>query len=716
LRFSISPSVGGTPEYQETITASTDGFGMVNVVIGAVNPSGFAAISWVTGTKYLKVELDHTGSCNGSNTFSGVSEQPFTTVPFALYALNSGSGGGGGSTTTTLTGDVSGSGTGSFATTLAPSGVVAGVYGSATAVPTITVDAKGRITSATTTPIAGGSPIGSALNNGNIIIGDGSNVATAVPITGDITLTNAGSTTVTKINGISLSGLTSGILKNTTSTGVPSIASAADFPQLNQNTTGTANNVTGIIAISNGGTGSATKNFVDLNNDQTVAGDKTFSGNTSIGGNLDVTGITSTAGINDSVLIAVNNVTAAGTLGVTGITSTAGINDSVLIAANNVTAAGTLGVTGLTSTSGINDSVLIAANNVTAAGTLGITGITSTAGINDSVLIAANNVTAAGTLGVTGITSTAGINDSVLIAANNVTAAGTLGVTGMTSTAGINDSALIAANNVTASGTLGVTGDTTLNGNLTVADNILLGGNLVVNDDATITHTLGVTGATTLNNNLTVRGLTSGVLTNKFTVDATTGNTTVAGTLNAGTSTLNSAVVTNDASVGGDLNITGTTTAADINASGTLGVTGATTLNNNLTVRGLTSGVLTDKFTVNAINGDTTVDGKLNVNKIVDNNAVIDILGNDNITINSMSGRFRFPFGLSKIKVYNSNVNINSIILCTVTKNIFQTSYNTNNYILSVDADNLFFTVTLLSAVNTVDKFDINFLVINNNL
>ena len=94
LRFSISASIGGIPEYQETTTASTDGFGMVNVVIGAVNPSGFAAISWVTGTKYLKVELDHTGSCNGSNTFSGVSEQPFTTVPFALYALNSGSGGG----------------------------------------------------------------------------------------------------------------------------------------------------------------------------------------------------------------------------------------------------------------------------------------------------------------------------------------------------------------------------------------------------------------------------------------------------------------------------------------------------------------------------------------------------------------------------------------------------------------------------------------------
>ena len=46
--------------------------------------------------------------------------------------------------------------------------------------------------------------------------------------------------TVKGINGTILSNLTTGILKNTTGTGVPSIAVAADFPILNQNTTGTA--------------------------------------------------------------------------------------------------------------------------------------------------------------------------------------------------------------------------------------------------------------------------------------------------------------------------------------------------------------------------------------------------------------------------------------------------------------------------------------------
>ena len=46
--------------------------------------------------------------------------------------------------------------------------------------------------------------------------------------------------TVVKINGTSLAGLSTGILKNTTGTGVPSIAVAGDFPLLNQSTTGNA--------------------------------------------------------------------------------------------------------------------------------------------------------------------------------------------------------------------------------------------------------------------------------------------------------------------------------------------------------------------------------------------------------------------------------------------------------------------------------------------
>lgn len=56
--------------------------------------------------------------------------------------------------------------------------------------------------------------------------------ATQLPaLTGDVT-SSAGSTatTVTKINGVSLAGLSTGLLKNTTGTGAPSIAAAADLP------------------------------------------------------------------------------------------------------------------------------------------------------------------------------------------------------------------------------------------------------------------------------------------------------------------------------------------------------------------------------------------------------------------------------------------------------------------------------------------------------
>ena len=54
--------------------------------------------------------------------------------------------------------------------------------------------------------------------------------------------------------------------------------------------TALASQVTGILPVANGGTGSFTQNFVDLTSDQTVAGNKTLSGNTSVGGMLSVNG------------------------------------------------------------------------------------------------------------------------------------------------------------------------------------------------------------------------------------------------------------------------------------------------------------------------------------------------------------------------------------------------------------------------------------------
>ena len=72
--------------------------------------------------------------------------------------------------------------------------------------------------------------------------GNAATVTTNANLTGDVTSVG-NATTVIKINGTTLSTLGTGILKNTTGTGVPSIAIAADFPTLNQNTSGSAGSV-----------------------------------------------------------------------------------------------------------------------------------------------------------------------------------------------------------------------------------------------------------------------------------------------------------------------------------------------------------------------------------------------------------------------------------------------------------------------------------------
>lgn len=78
----------------------------------------------------------------------------------------------------------------------------------------------------------------------------------------DVTTTAAvggvAAATVVGINGQNLAALATGILRNTTGTGVPVIAVAADFPTLNQNTTGTSSGFTGPLAGDVGGTQSAT--------------------------------------------------------------------------------------------------------------------------------------------------------------------------------------------------------------------------------------------------------------------------------------------------------------------------------------------------------------------------------------------------------------------------------------------------------------------------
>ena len=92
LRFQIYNNANQL-EYQETMVTTTDEFGMVNVVIGTGTYTGgtattIGAVTWNGTPKNLVVEVDTTGMCTN---FMQISNQPFTYVPYAFYAANSGS-------------------------------------------------------------------------------------------------------------------------------------------------------------------------------------------------------------------------------------------------------------------------------------------------------------------------------------------------------------------------------------------------------------------------------------------------------------------------------------------------------------------------------------------------------------------------------------------------------------------------------------------------
>jgi len=170
----------------------------------------------------------------------------------------------GGTGATTLTGILKGNGTSAF--TAATAGT----------------DYQAPITLTTTGTSGAATFVGNTLNIPQYTAGGGSGTVTSVSVVnangfyGSVaTATTTPAITITtgvsgllKGNGTAVSAassgtdyapgtsaLATGILKSTTSTGALSIAVAADFPTLNQNTTGTASNVTGTVAIANGGTG-----------------------------------------------------------------------------------------------------------------------------------------------------------------------------------------------------------------------------------------------------------------------------------------------------------------------------------------------------------------------------------------------------------------------------------------------------------------------------
>lgn len=291
---------------------------------------------------------------------------------------------------------------------LKTTGVTAGSYGSATSIPTFTVDSKGRLSAA-----------------GSV------SVATTLNLTGD-----------TGSDGISLLSETLAIVGgegiDTAITANTLTISAEDASTTNK---GVASFDTANFTVTAGAVSAKTitlgSSTLDLGSTTTgLAGLSSLgvTGNTTVGGTLGVTGATTLS----STLGVTGNTTLGGTLGVTGaatLSSTLGVAGDFAVNTNKFTVAATSGNTSVGGT-------LSVTGNSTLAGTLSVTNDLSVNTNKFNVAASTGNTSIAGTLGVTGaatLSSTLDVTGNLSVNSNkftvaagsgNTAIAGTLAVTG----------------------------------------------------------------------------------------------------------------------------------------------------------------------------------------------------------------------------------------------------------------------------------------------
>jgi hypothetical protein len=126
----------------------------------------------------------------------------------------------------------------------------AGTTGSSTLIPVITIDTYGRVTGITTASNPQGT-VTSVTGTSPVVSSGGATPAISLATAYGDTLNPYASKTANYV-----------LASPNGSAGAPTFRAivAADIPTLNQNTTGTASNVTGTVAIANGGTGQTTAN------------------------------------------------------------------------------------------------------------------------------------------------------------------------------------------------------------------------------------------------------------------------------------------------------------------------------------------------------------------------------------------------------------------------------------------------------------------------
>jgi hypothetical protein len=86
----LQGSATGTPVYVETQSPTTNDNGLVSIEIGMGTTSDdFSSIDWAAGPYFIKTETDPTAVGGTTYTITGTSQ--LMSVPYALYAANSGS-------------------------------------------------------------------------------------------------------------------------------------------------------------------------------------------------------------------------------------------------------------------------------------------------------------------------------------------------------------------------------------------------------------------------------------------------------------------------------------------------------------------------------------------------------------------------------------------------------------------------------------------------
>lgn len=267
---------------------------------------------------------------------------------------------------------------------------------------------------------------------------------TAANVTGTVAVANggSGSTTAQSAMNTFAGAVTSGsYLRGNGTNVVMSTIQAGDVPTLNQNTTGTAANVTGIVAVANGGTGTSTPALVS-------------------GTNISITGTWPNQTINTTGVGSGTVTSVAGTGTVSGLTLTGTVTTT-----GNLTLGGALSVAGSNFGSQTANFVLAAPNGSAGNPTFRALVAADVPTLNQNTTGTAANVT--GTVAIanggTGATDTA-------------TARANLGAYASSNPAGYTSN----TGTVTSVSGAGTVSGLSLSGTVTGSGNITLGGALAV--------------------------------------------------------------------------------------------------------------------------------------------------------------------------------------------------------------------------------------------